>query len=184
MTVIKTVGSQVKIGNMKAELVKREDHWALYNEDGHKIAATITGCNSKLSIKNCQAIENDYDLDELAKKFAIKELADPNDYEHSIYASTIENTYMSAFLKALEVLGDKKYSEEALYDSLMLGIAYADLGIQGVNNYSELKELAVNRNTKTSWEVEILTEPVEQSGDNVWHNAKLDANGCLILKRI
>ena len=29
---------------MKAELVKREDHWALYNEDGHKIAATIDGC--------------------------------------------------------------------------------------------------------------------------------------------
>ncbi len=51
------------------ELVKREDHWALYNEDGHKIAATLPGCNSKLSIKNCEAIANGYDLDDSLSNF-------------------------------------------------------------------------------------------------------------------
>ncbi len=38
------------------ELVKRDDHYGLYNEDGHKIAATIDGCNSKLSKENCDEI--------------------------------------------------------------------------------------------------------------------------------
>jgi hypothetical protein len=38
------------------ELVKREDHYGLYNEDGHKIAATLDGCNSKLSKENCDEI--------------------------------------------------------------------------------------------------------------------------------
>jgi hypothetical protein len=42
---------------MKANLVKREDRWDLYNKNGHKIASTLKGCSNQLSIKNCEEIE-------------------------------------------------------------------------------------------------------------------------------
>jgi len=104
---------------MKGKLIKRtnERYDLYYSEDINQlntIASTQHEPNiGKLSIQNCQAIENGYyDLDELAKDYAINQLANPNEYEHSIYAATIQNTYMVGFKKALELLGDKKYSEE------------------------------------------------------------------------
>ena len=54
---------------MKAELVKRQDRWDLYGEDGSKIASSAPNPFKRLSIKNCEAIELGYDLDELANKF-------------------------------------------------------------------------------------------------------------------
>jgi hypothetical protein len=51
---------------MKAELVKRQDRWDLYGEDGSKIASSAPNPFKRLSIKNCEAIANGYDLDELA----------------------------------------------------------------------------------------------------------------------
>lgn len=47
---------------------------------------------------------SDYNLEELAKEFAIQQLADPKEYDTSIYAATIQNTYMVGFQKALELL--------------------------------------------------------------------------------
>ena len=52
---------------MKAELVKREDRWDLYGEDGSKIASSAPNPFKRLSLKNCEAIANGYDLDDLAK---------------------------------------------------------------------------------------------------------------------
>ncbi len=61
---------------MKAELVKRQDRWDLYGEDGSKIASSAPNPIGKLSIKNCEAIENGYDVFELAydssKEFLIE----------------------------------------------------------------------------------------------------------------
>lgn len=121
----------------------------------------------KLSLKNCKAIENGYDLDELGM-----------DYASTIYDGRTELTrfngakvdFTKGFQKALELLGDKKFSEDDIFDSIMLGIAYEDCGINGVNNYSELKELAIKRNTPNEWDVTF--NPNEK-----------DADGCLILKR-
>jgi hypothetical protein len=39
------------------ELVKREDRYDLYADDGSKIASTSPNTMKKLSLKNCQAIE-------------------------------------------------------------------------------------------------------------------------------
>ena len=47
---------------------------------------------------------SDYNLEELAKEFAIQQLADPKEYDTSIYAATIQNTYIVGFQKALELL--------------------------------------------------------------------------------
>jgi hypothetical protein len=45
---------------MRAQLVKRQDRFDLYNEsDGSKIASTSPNPMGKLSLKNCEAIVND-----------------------------------------------------------------------------------------------------------------------------
>jgi hypothetical protein len=46
------------------ELVKREDRYDLYADDGSKIASTSPNTMKKLSLKNCQAIEQDSPLQE------------------------------------------------------------------------------------------------------------------------
>ncbi len=89
---------------MKAQLVKRQDRWDLYIEDGSKIASSAPNPMNKLSIKNCEAVENGYDLDELANKFT----------EHfntlDVVKSDIQVGYKAGFQKALEIIGDKKLS--------------------------------------------------------------------------
>ena len=51
---------------MKGKLNKQGDRWVLYNEDSSKIALSTESPFYKLSLKNCEAIENGYDLDEMA----------------------------------------------------------------------------------------------------------------------
>ncbi len=152
----------------------------------------------KLSLKNCEAIENGYDLDELIKD----ESSFMSDDTPPIYKIEVEISFMRGFQKALEIIGDKKFNEENIHDAIMLGIAYEDTGIQGINNLSELKELAVRKSVKTEWDVEIemnwtplktfcddcgsacyIDKPCDHPSDcNNW-KPKLDADGCLILKK-
>ena len=135
----------------------------------------------KLSLKNCEAIERGYDLDELAKNFAIKELADPNDYEHSIYASTIENAYMSGFQKALELLGGKKYTENDLYRAFLINSAGNNDTLRWFFKHNVLPTFK-----QTEWDVEIETYIFSTMDDKSGFSErrpKLDADGCLILKR-
>ena len=78
------------------ELIKKDDRWDLYNKDVHKIASTLDGCVNKLSLKNCEAIANGYDLDELVEeRFGETFWHDGDKY------------FKEGFQKALEILGDK-----------------------------------------------------------------------------
>ena len=135
-----------------------------------------------ISLKNCEAIANGYDLDELAKTDADLRYNQPG--EEDLWLTRVTGIEYG-FNLALELLADKKFSEDALYDSIMLGVAYEDTGIQGVNNYTELKELVVRRNTQTEWQVEVVMDRIPADlapgGWDVF--PKLDADGCLILKR-
>ena len=99
------------------ELVKRKDHWALYNEDGHKIAANIDGYNSKLSIKNCEAIANGYDLDDIVENHPLE----ISNYSHSC---GIEQGIIYGFQKALELV-EYRLSKETEFDvEIVTELAY------------------------------------------------------------
>ena len=166
------------------ELVKREDHWALYNEDGHKIAATLPGCNSKLSIKNCEAIENGYDLDELTREAC--DITDPLRLDSQKYKQDpyFKIGFNKGFQKALEIKSDKNFSEE---DVISMIEKSRETGLTA--------EYIILTNQQTEWEVEICCYVDSPSG---WLDAdsfnsplltnigepKLDADGCLILKRL
>ena len=99
---------------MKAQLVKRQDRFDLYNEsDGSKIASTLPNPMGKLSLKNCEAIANGYDLDELAGEYANKELnVELTSKAGNFYG--FSSSFKEGFQKAVELLGDKKFSKNKL----------------------------------------------------------------------
>ena len=156
---------------MEAKLIKNKygDDFYYLMVDINTYATTHKESFRILSLKNCQAIERGYDLDELAKEFV--------DYEDSLYHSTIKNTYMHGFQKALEILGDKKYSGRNMLKAFTTGV-FTDETSDYDFEFTELMQDL----QQTEWDVEIV---MDVCGDKVYVVAEplLDADGCLILKR-
>jgi hypothetical protein len=150
---------------MEVKLIKDHDDYHLVNDKQFVIGTTdesILSCTDKikLSLKNCQAIELDYDLDELAKEY--------------MKISSIEfDAFKSGFQKALSILGDKKFSEDDVKKAILLSMKYNDVGV-------------IQSLQQTEWDVEIVMETCQvmvQHGDMEFQDfPKLDADGCIILK--
>ena len=160
---------------MKAQLVKRQDRFDLYNEsDGSKIASTLPNPMGKLSLKNCEAIENGYDLDELADELT----------EHfntfDAVKSDIQVGFKAGFQKALELLGNKKFSEKDMSKAWSEGYHRKVDGLNG--NGLRYFDKFIQSLQQTEWDVEV---EMDICGDKVYAvpEPKLDENGCLILKR-
>ncbi len=166
------------------ELVKREDHYGLYNKDGHKIAATVDGCNNKLSIKNCEAIERGYDLENLSRDGLSTRFNENSGYHKFVFVEA----YKEGFQKALEILGDKKFSELDMRISYDAGCNNIDADGGPIDDYNVDFQDTINSLQQTEWDVEIVTKPYTEVGEGFnlesKREPKLDADGCLILKRI
>ena len=169
---------------MKAELVKRQDRWDLYGEDGSKIASSAPNPFKRLSIKNCEAIENGYDLDELIEESYEKHRVNDKGYsinEQIQRSGGFSIGYEEGFLKAMELIGDKKFSLEDMKKVYLNSSKYEWFG-------DCIKSLQ-----KTEWDVEIEMECVMGcqnlilNGENSVccgdKRPKLDADGCIVLKR-
>ena len=155
---------------MKAKLYKVENTFYL------KVGETILGTSSNpnlsasirysLSLKNCQEIELGYDLDELADKYCRGN-------------SKIEDDFIKkGFQKAIEILGDKKFSEDDMKEAYSRGFLQ-----QGIKSFNSL----IQSLQQTEWDVEIVigtTNIRYDGGSYITANPKpkLDENGCLILK--
>lgn len=124
----------------------------------------------RLSLKNCEAIENGYDLDVLAKV----------NYDCDPYiAEYLEHEFKKGFQKALEILGDKKFSEE---DVISMIEKSRETGLTA--------EYLVLTKQQTEWDVEIEMVFNHIPKHDGIHNShvigkvpKLDSEGCLILRR-
>lgn len=172
---------------MKGIVVKTETGYYLWrnplNKSQEILGATVPIMNDngvdlrkyKLSLKNCQAIENGYDLDELARDCEITPT-----YAH-------EQGFITGFQKALEILGDKKFSED---DVISMIRKSRETGLTA--------EYLILAFQQTEWDVEIEMicphpEDTYRCGmgygcdaDGCNHPNKvpyLDKDGCLILKR-
>ena len=166
---------------MKAGLVKRQDRWDLYGEDGSKIASSAPNPMGKLSIKNCEAIERGYDVFELAydssKEFLIE----------STHSPSFTFGYEQGFQKALEILGDKKFTLEEMMNCWNKALKFQD--------HKETLGEHIQSLQQTEFDVEIEMENSLSNGyknqpDNIIgfiaeykSVPKLDSEGCLILKR-
>ena len=105
---------------MEAKLFKREDDFYSLKVDGI-VMGTSNGMlvDHKLSLKNCEVISNGYDLDELAEEWI-----DVNSHKWSNNNNEFGDNYgsfKSGFQKALEILGDKKFSEENIEEAFAFG---------------------------------------------------------------
>ena len=149
---------------MKGKLIKTEVNYLLEGEGGVVIASTsLKKEGMSLSIKNCQAIENGYDLDELGDEY----------YKQFDNLPVIRyNAYTAGFQKALEILGDKKFSEEQLREAFF--------HVQNEPAFDVFKQSL----QQTQWDVEAVMVPAMSNNGNVYYGdiPKLDAEGCLILK--
>ena len=136
------------------------------------------GYMKKLSLKNCEDVANGYDLVEL-----FDEVDESIDYQEFDFSS-----FKLGFKKAIEILGDKKFSEFLDREK--------ELGISDIKTIERIQwyyKTYFDKSQQTEWDVEICCylgngdKESDSFKDRIVTNTgipKLDDNGCLILRRI
>lgn len=183
---------------MKAKLIKERFDFYGLKVDSKIIATNIVEVNKMfnypftISFKNCQAIELGYDLEDLARKRFNPE------YESNLMFSIFEidckrEGFKEGAKAILEILGDKKFSEEDMINAHYIG--WIDRGESNKVQYPRAKNNYIKSLQQTEWDVEICCYVDNTDG---WLDAdsfnsplctntgipKLDSEGCLILKRL
>jgi hypothetical protein len=154
---------------MKGRLIKTDVNYILEDDKGVVIASTsLKKEGLSLSLKNCQAIEKGYDLDELAYS------SFPNGTYETSEIDLGLVMYKLGFQKTLQLMGDKKFSEEQLREAFF--------HVQNEPTFDVFKQSL----QQTEWDVEIETVPALSNNGNVYYGdiPKKDEDGCLILKRL
>ena len=168
---------------MKGKLIKTDVNYILEDDKGVVIASTslkrVEGLS--LSLKNCQAIEGGYNLDELAMGYDL--------YENINFVGQMR-AYKAGFQKALELMGDKIFTLDDMYTVFIMGR-------EGMED--KMNRYVTRIHEPIEWDVEIemicphpedtyvcgIQYGCDEDGCN--HPNKiplLDADGCLILKGI
>lgn len=194
-------GKLIKLGE---ELFELHTQGFLKGSTNHDLIDSLNAeegnIRYKISLTNCQAIERDYDLDELATEFAEKRLGRKISKWGNVDAHSAEYAcFYHGFQKALEILGDKKFTEEDMRAAFNYGMdVYAE-----PNDWEKLKPYQkLNKHIQqTEWDVVIEMEDMYDCGSSMCRSGcqsmdkfgegcsghssvpKLDENGCLILKR-
>jgi hypothetical protein len=123
-----------------------------------------------LSLKNCQAIELGYDLDELAKTLVEEEIHDGSSAIG--LRPLLEEFVQLGFQKALSILGDKKFT----YNQMVSAITESSIS-------HRLPSLIIQDLQQTEWDVIIKMRPASLVYKSNLVIEELDADGCIILKR-
>ena len=146
---------------MKGKLIKTDVNYILEDDKGIVVASTsLKKEGLSLSLKNCQAIERGYDLEQEMCKLVDKKAQQSNTIDLNAYGQGC----LDAFQKALEILGDKKFSEEDLRLAMHFGKF-------GESNNQTTTIGFIQSLQQTEWDVTFNPE-------------EKDSEGCLILKRI
>lgn len=170
---------------MKAKLIKTENGYGLKDCELIAFVSTVRTehRHHKLSLKNCQAIERGYDLYELAKENYHKFWSVVDESE------MLDHTfgYVEGFQKALDLMGDKKFSEEDIRKAIEFGIHIEEGVYEFVDKKYEIKQNQfIQSLQQNEWEVEVDMDAIPADrAPNGWDTfPKLDADGCIILKRV
>lgn len=175
---------------MKAKLVKKQDGWFNLYRDEVGIGSTHEELQgSKLSLKNCEAIELGYDLDELADENY------PNEVWSEEESLVRKLAFTKGFQKALELMGDKKFSEDEMKRIYEKGYSSGRSELNSRES-DKIKYDYIQSLQHVEWDVEIVmvkeeytwSPPGEGFEDQTYRDwrevPKLDSYECLILKRI
>lgn len=165
---------------MDAKLIKVDNGWVLM-VNNIMYATDENAPYARLSVKNCEAIVNGYDLDELANKYISNNKIYLDNYKEESHSKV---SFIDGFQKALEILGDKKFTINEVVELCKI------LMSNPFETYQELTDNYIQSLQQTEWDVIIKTTCdgmvtglccSEVCDCNII--PKLDANGCLILKR-
>jgi hypothetical protein len=169
---------------MEAKLIKTDkDNYILVDstkgvyDEGYLLGTSKESDVSKLSLKNCEAIANGYDLDELALYAYEPETS----VKHSaMYKYLAMRFFKEGFQKALELNNTKIYTLEDMMNCWNKALTF--------QNHKELFGYHIQSLQQTEWDVEIERENIihlknRRGGLTNMGKPKLDADGCLILKR-
>ena len=170
---------------MKDKLVKTGNDYILYSKDKTVLGITSGTMEGRmLSLNNCEVIENGYDLDEVVEDI-VKTIV-PNDRGEDIWYGTSMAVGKLCFKTALEILGDKKFSEEDMRKALSAGLSIG----YGRQFEIENKQIEIDKYIQslqqTEWnvEIEMVSIPADRAPNGWDISPKLDEDGCLILRRI
>jgi hypothetical protein len=181
--------NNLKRNSMEGRLKKIGNEYKLYAQDDSCIATSWHSPHQRLSKNNCQAIENGYDLDELLDGLLINRGEHPSRVRNPLYG---EERQLAKDLvqKALEILGDKKFSEEDMKKAMnkIVTATYSNKGDDIFDLFIEIHRKKymdeyIQSLQQTEWDVEIemwFHGTRHKKGEWI---PKLDADGCLILKR-
>jgi hypothetical protein len=175
---------------MKTVLIKTTDEQGvMYSLSGENLPE-----NYVLSLKNCQAIENGYNLDELTIKF-MDEFREGKEFHTNQMLMPLG--FNKGFQKALEILGDKKFSEEDMRKAAELSRDFKfgrDAMDYTTVEFQKSNSDIIQSLQQTEWEVEIVEEDSKVVESHIWDGSNdgeltwkkqllFDADGYLILKR-
>lgn len=159
---------------MKAKLIKLQngEYDLLIDTNLKNLAGT------KLSLKNCQAIERGYDLEDLATDAA-------DNYDASGNWHVAYELFKAGFQKALELMGDKKFTLEDMMNCWNKALKFQE--------HKETLGEHIQSLQQKEWDVEVEMKPVfdieysnnghrTEKFNKTEYRPKLDADGCLILK--
>ena len=169
---------------MKAKLITDGNkNYSLLDSNNELLGTTMESMltNQKLSLKNCEAIKNGYDINTITSEMRSEFISKYGDKSMPLakggYWSRgldYQCGVINGFQKALELMGDKKFSE---YDMIKVMKEYASTW----KNENEI----IQSLQQTEWDVEIVC--LHTGDPNHTTNTglpKLDADGCLILRNI
>lgn len=180
---------------MEGKLIKTKTGFYLWRNPLDKsqeiLGATVPIMNDngvdlreyKLSLKNSQAIENGYDLDEMAEMKYSTTIDDFTDTGIDT-SESLRLAYINGAKAILEILGDKKFSEDDIRKAIKFDQYHFEYGEIVAGKRDDEKEDFIQSLQQTEWDVEIEMQNYEPMyGEGVTQIPKLDADGCLILKR-
>lgn len=175
---------------MKAKLIKVNDgnkdggFYQLKDLDGNVI-------EGNLSLKNCQAIERGYNLDELIiEEFPydfdcplFETLGITQKVHKSILIGMLQGTLEKGFKKALEILDDRKFNESEVCRFVQIINTMPGYYLDEKTVEEHLKHHHKNiQQTKWDVEIEMNSIPVDRAPNGWDIFPKLDSDDCLILK--
>jgi hypothetical protein len=145
----------------KGTLIKRgEEDYKLFVNDT-PLGQSKESPYKKLSLKNCQAIENGYDLDELARNYVDEQ---PNDFLYTTDEYwNAQVDFQKGFQKAIELMEEKLHKQNEWEVEI------------------EMEEVRIDKVRSLQFSAQRAMNAIEAG---MFPKPKLDADGCLILKRI
>jgi len=178
---------------MKARLNRRDNDYWLHNESGETIASSWGVPGKKLSIKNCNEIFGEINIEQLAE----------DDWD--IYGEQFKNTpiwdyreiFIAGFNKAMELNKDKQFTLEDMRKAMdWIMTQYFEFHEQPTTGRREQYLKSLQQPTEIEVEIEMICPHPEDTyrcglqygcDTECYHPNKipyLDSEGCLILKKI